>query len=109
MLKLCSLEFCIELNADVTTQQVTATSQSRATSATVIILTWNGMHLYNGMQCVGRYSFDLLCSDYGFKRSSADKCSKIPNVGLSDVCPPGTDTYQQSVSGYKLHIIMLCI
>ncbi|XP_064400259.1 sortilin-like [Halichondria panicea] len=51
-------------------------------------------------KCNCDYS-DLEC-DYGFKRSSADKCSKIPNVGLSDVCPPGTDTYQQSVSGFRL-------
>ncbi len=35
----------VTVAADVTIHQVTAISQSRATSATVITLTWNGRHI----------------------------------------------------------------
>lgn len=48
-------------------------------------------------------------SDYGFNLTSPNKCSKIPNLSLSSVCPPGAKTYKESVSGLVLVLyFVLC-
>ncbi|XP_003384999.1 PREDICTED: sortilin-like [Amphimedon queenslandica] len=45
---------------------------------------------------------DMEC-DYGYiMNQSTNKCLPISGFNLSSVCPPGHDTYQQSIHGYRL-------
>ena len=49
-----------------------------------------------------RVSFLLCCSDYGYNRTTEDKCERMKHYSLAEECPPGAKYFNRTRSGFRL-------